>query len=434
MRKRMLIIVICLCSLAVLLTSTYCVLRFGFGIDFLDQSRWVEKDGSTIYLSYFGRPVSGWYEVDGCRFYFDPDTGALVTGWLEQDGKKYYIDLEGGMRTGWTQIDGKRYYFSPDGVMATGWLTLGEKRYYLDEKGVALTGWQDINGQRYYLNEESALHSGWLVLSDGCYYVNTEGIAISGWMTGPAGKYFFREDGRMATKWQEVEGKYYYFRENGLMYTGWLELEGHRYYLKPDGSRAVGEVMINGVSNFFTSTGKYVLMVNRWHLMPEGYTPELVDLDGFLVDPICRDALKAMILDCRADGYSCYINNTYRSTKTQQYMWDVRLEQRMAAGMTYDEAVEYTARSLAFVGASEHHLGLAVDINGSNGMYDWLAEHCLDYGFILRYPPDRFEITGIIYEPWHFRYVGVELAKELQELDMCMEEYMQWLTESQQAK
>ena len=105
------------------------------------------------------------------------------------------------------------------------------------------------------------------------------------------------------------------------------------------------------------------------------------------------------------------------------------MTRRMASGMTYEEAYGVTVQRLALVGASEHHLGLAVDLDGSSAMEAWMAEHCWDYGFIVRYPDGKTDVTGIIYEPWHFRYVGLELAQELKELGLCMEEYMAMLTE-----
>ena len=196
---------------------------------------------------------------------------------------------------------------------------------------------------------------------------------------------------------------------------------------------AIGEVKIDGVSNFFTSQGKYVVMVNPWHLMPEDYELNMETIEGYEFDVVGKAALQKMLNDCRAAGRNCTINNTYRSVATQQYMWDVRIEQRMAEGMTYDEAIAFIGQSLAKVGASEHHLGLAVDLDGGDATYTWLAENCWDYGFILRYPEGKTGVTGIIYEPWHFRYVGTELSLELKELGLCMEEYMDMLTEKAQS-
>ena len=81
-------------------------------------------------------------------------------------------------------------------------------------------------------------------------------------------------------------------------------------------------------------------------------------------------------------------------------------------------------------GTSEHELGISVDINAdtqrcsSDAMYQWLAQHAWEYGFIYRYPQDKTQITGIINEPWHYRYVGKEAAKEINEKGICLEEYL----------
>jgi D-alanyl-D-alanine carboxypeptidase len=107
----------------------------------------------------------------------------------------------------------------------------------------------------------------------------------------------------------------------------------------------------------------------------------------------------------------------------------------MYSGMTEEEAREETARNVAVPGSSEHEAGLAVDIvyagrqildeeQENNDTQQWLMEHCWEYGFILRYPYDKQEITGITYEPWHYRYVGFEAAEEIMSKEICLEEYL----------
>ena len=100
----------------------------------------------------------------------------------------------------------------------------------------------------------------------------------------------------------------------------------------------------------------------------------------------------------------------------------------MAAGYTRASAEAETGRSIAVPGTSEHQLGLAVDLKNTYSTYNWLAANSWKYGFIVRYPDGDTALTGIYYEPWHFRYVGKELAAELFELDMCLEAYMEMLT------
>ena len=430
MGRRRKIIIGIVCCVVLLPVLAYCLLRFSFGIDILDRSGWNTKEAGVRYLDYYGRPQLQWQTIEGKTYYFDPEDGYLVTGWLELDDGLYYLNETGAMVTGWLELEGKRYCFDETGVMVTGWLELDGKHYYLDETGVAVTGWQELDSKHYF-DETGAMVTGWLELDGKHYYLDETGTMVTGWLEQETGVYYLDAAGVPVTGWLDVEESRYFFDDSGCMVTGWLDYENDRYYLREDGTMAVGEVILDGVSHFFTSAGKYVIMVNRWHLMPEDYEPDLVEIEGFQIDSSCRDALQQMMTDCRKAGYRCVINNTYRSVAMQEDMWSVRIKLWTEKGMTYDEAVEYIGRELALPRASEHNLGLAVDITGTDDMYAWLGEHCWDYGFILRYPEDRFEITGIVYEPWHFRYVGTELAKELQALGLCMEEYMDMLTQSQ---
>ena len=116
-----------------------------------------------------------------------------------------------------------------------------------------------------------------------------------------------------------------------------------------------------------------------------------------------------------------------------QYYLDVYRRQ----SNDYDTAYQLTTLRVADPGTSEHELGLAVDIvdhySDSENIHEnhalyWLSEHCWEYGWILRYPPEKSHITGIMFEPWHFRYVGVELAMELKASGLCLEEYLDALT------
>ena len=168
-----------------------------------------------------------------------------------------------------------------------------------------------------------------------------------------------------------------------------------------------------------------LLLVNEWNAIPDDYEIETAEVeDGYVVDERICDALKEMLEDCRDAGYSPIIISSFRTREKQQYLYD------------------HTANKAdtALPGHSEHECGLAADIidAGSAGWSDplideqedmpaqkWLMEHCQDYGFILRYPKDKEEITGIIYEPWHYRYVGKKYAKEIMEKGLCLEEYIE---------
>lgn len=235
--------------------------------------------------------------------------------------------------------------------------------------------------------------------------------------------------------WVDMGQHRYYFDENGDMYHGWLRLGDDTYYLKENGVMAIGQVTIDGVNRFFTSTGKHVLMPNPWNPIPEDYTFELVEMGSVKVNTECADALQQMVAAGKKAGYNCNVTNVYRSPAVQQFLWDRRVNAYMDQGYSRAAAEKLTGQSVAIPGHSEHQMGLAADISkGNEPVLKWLREHCWEYGFIVRYPNDKMDITGIMYEPWHFRYVGVELAMELKELGLCMEEYMQMLTQQELEK
>ena len=168
-----------------------------------------------------------------------------------------------------------------------------------------------------------------------------------------------------------------------------------------------------------------LLLVNPWKAMPDDFEVKTAEVEGgYVVDERIADAMKEMLADCREAGYSPQIISSFRTRETQQYLYD------------------HTANKddTAIPGHSEHECGLAADIidSSSAGWADplidaqeelpaqkWLMEHCQDYGFILRYPKDKEEVTGIIYEPWHYRYVGKEHAKTIMGEGLCLEEYIE---------
>ena len=470
MNKLLKIFISLLLVLVLLAAGSYCVLYFGYGIDIFDQSGWyTSEDGYTQYLDYHGDPLTQWQLIDGSWYYFDPDyDGIMVTGWLELNGNRYYMGTNGVRTGGWLTLTDGTYYLSPTsgiaatgwlntdsgiyymdeiGRMQTGWLELEEERYYLTETGTLTTGWLELDGIRYYMDEtpgvmftgwletaegkryldeiSGALVTGWLETENGRLYMDEEGFLCTGWTDTPEGTYYLDTQGYPVSGWLDWEDERYYLDENGQMTLGWLEVDEVRYYFREDGTMAVGKVMIDDVASYFTSTGAYVVLVNNWNPVPGDYTTDLVYYGEWRVDSSCYDALVKMLKDC---PYSYKITSAYRSKATQQYIWDKRMNNYQASGYSYSEALAMVAAYVAVPGTSEHHLGLAIDISGSNNVCNWLSEHCWEYGFILRYPEGKSDITGIQYERWHFRYVGTELSLELRELNMTMEEYMDMLT------
>ena len=178
-------------------------------------------------------------------------------------------------------------------------------------------------------------------------------------------------------------------------------------------------------------------LVNPWNTIPDGYEPQLCTLsDGQQIDRRCYDDLMRMLDDCRAAGNSPYICSAYRTWDKQQALFDNKIQRLENEGMDADTARVEAAKVVAVPGTSEHQLGLAVDLidyfytnldegQERTGTQKWLMEHCADYGFILRYPNGSSEITGIIYEPWHYRYVGKTVAREITDAGITFEEYLQ---------
>lgn len=180
----------------------------------------------------------------------------------------------------------------------------------------------------------------------------------------------------------------------------------------------------------------YLMLVNQSHPMEDGYVPELANIDdAHQVDARVLEPLQNMLKAASDEGYSLYVCSAYRSVDRQKELFNESMIDYVNQGMTYYEAAIETAKSIAWPGESEHATGLAMDIvssdyagldekQGETDDQKWLMEHCYEYGFILRYPKDKSEDTGIIYEPWHYRYVGVEAALAIRDQGVTLEEYL----------
>lgn len=408
------------------LFAVFCVLYIGMQIPVFDQSGWdVAPSGEHRYLDYYGRTLKKWQELDGERYYFHPESGEMMTGWLDTEDGTFYLEQTGQMLTGFLEKEGARYYLTESGALGTGWLETEEGLCYGNEDGKLATGWLELENKRYYLDDDGIAVSGWQELDDLRYYFMEDGSAASGWLTLGENTYFLKPEGGIHTGWLEENGTKYFLNEEGIRHTGWLTLPEGRYYLKDDGSCATGFVAVAEVDRYFLETGEYVPLVNPWNQVPDDYVLNLVEIDGFQLDVLCEAPLLQMLLDCESAGYDCGINSAYRSMEKQQQLWDERYEEYKAAGYGSEEAKTLTGREVAIPGTSEHHLGLAVDISGYADTYAWLEEHSWEYGFIRRYPDEKLDVTGIVYEPWHYRYVGKELAQQLYTSGLCLEEYLE---------
>ena len=183
-------------------------------------------------------------------------------------------------------------------------------------------------------------------------------------------------------------------------------------------------------------TDKELILVNPWHLLPEAYEADLEYVEyGHKIDACAAEDLREMLADCRAEGNAPLICSSFRERTKQENLFENDVRRFMYRGYSEEDAREETAKNVAVPGSSEHEAGLAVDIvylryqsldesQENNATQQWLMEHCQDYGFILRYPRDKQDITGITYEPWHYRYVGYEAAEEIMSRGICLEEYL----------
>lgn len=172
-----------------------------------------------------------------------------------------------------------------------------------------------------------------------------------------------------------------------------------------------------------------LILVNRWNLIPEDYEVELTYLQNDqAVDSRIYPELQKMFDDARAAGYDPYINSSYRTKEKQEFLMEEEIQKYLAEGYSEKKAKKVAEQWVNIPGTSEHQLGLAVDISMNSEekyeMWQWLYENSYKYGFVLRYPEEKEKITGVNYEPWHFRYVGGEAAKEIYEKNICLEEYL----------
>lgn len=183
-----------------------------------------------------------------------------------------------------------------------------------------------------------------------------------------------------------------------------------------------------------TEHGWNLILVNQDYYIPDDYTVELIELsNGEKIDSRIYPDLQAMFDDARASGLQLFVRDGYRTAETQQRILDEKIEAYEKDGYSNSEAETLAKEWVSVPGTSEHQLGLAVDINAdtsqsnSDEVYRWLENNSYHYGFINRYPSDKTEITGVIYEPWHYRYVGKEAARAIHSQGICLEEYIEKL-------
>lgn len=184
----------------------------------------------------------------------------------------------------------------------------------------------------------------------------------------------------------------------------------------------------------------YLLLVNRQNPISLDFEPEeLASVDGYYeMDSRVVPHMQAMIAAAESDGIRLRLVSGYRDANLQQYLYQQEIQSYVAMGYSQAAATEEAGKWVAIPGTSEHQTGLAADIVSAEwlaagqGLTEsfaedvaavWLKNHCMNYGFVLRYPKDKTEMTGIGFEPWHYRYVGTEVAKAIMDQGLCLEEY-----------
>ncbi len=296
--------------------------------------------------------------------------------------------------------------------------------------------WYDYDGSRTYCFDGE-----WKCDADGWWYEDN-----SGWYA--------------ESEWQKIDGKYYYFTSTGYMdyseyrdgywlgsdgawdeksYGGhWCENGNGWWYTDASGWYPADQYLwIDGVIYWFDASGYLdseswaLILVNRYNPVPAGYSVSLTTLsNGKQIDSRIYWPLQNMFDAARASGLNMYVREGYRTRADQQAIMDSRIANYQSQGYSYSKAVQLAKQYVAVPGTSEHELGICVDINAvnsadSDAVYAWLDRNAYKYGFIKRYPENKSDITGISYEPWHYRYVGKTAAAEIYNWGICLEEYLQ---------
>jgi len=185
-----------------------------------------------------------------------------------------------------------------------------------------------------------------------------------------------------------------------------------------------------------------LILVNTENPIPEDYTLETRPLpNGLTFDTRAYDNLIAMLNDGKNEGLTFVVCSAYRTIELQTSLFKAQVAKQQHKGLSDKEAYNVAKTIVALPGTSEHNVGLAVDIVAldyqrlDDGYADtpeaiWLKQNSDKYGFILRYPANKEKTTKIMYEPWHFRYVGTDHALEMNRLNLCLEEYIEYLRDA----
>lgn len=215
------------------------------------------------------------------------------------------------------------------------------------------------------------------------------------------------------------------------------EILNENVQILPENPAKEPEISEENVRCFDAQDWRLVL-INKQHPIPEDYTFTLDTIKtangGIQCDSRVMEDLFSMLQAAGEDEINLAICSHYRDINRQEVLFSRKIKTYMKKGMSYMEAYKISSQTVTVPGASEHQIGLAMDIvSDSYTVLEeefaetdagiWLKDHCAEYGFILRYPLGKESITGIEFEPWHFRYVGREAAEIIMNEGLCLEEF-----------
>lgn len=332
---------------------------------------------------------------------FSVSSGNVTAAGNEQGSAvKYSSEWAGGK---WYDSDGSITYCF-DGS----WKSDSKGWWYEDTSGwYAKDMWQKIDGKYYYFSSTGYIE--YSAYRDGCW-LGSDGA----WVESYSGGHWIQD----ATGWWYEDASGWYPADQSLT------IDGVEYTFGSDGYVYENKVEINWA----------LILVNKDNPVPDNYSVNLWTLgNGKQVDSRIYTPLQNMFDAARASGLNLYVREGYRTKEDQQNIMNTRIKQYQDKGYSYSKAVQLAKQYVAVPGTSEHELGICVDINpekdeDKDALYEWLDNNAYKYGFIKRYPEDKSDITGIGYEPWHYRYVGKEAAAQMKHKNMCLEEYLDYLS------
>lgn len=200
-------------------------------------------------------------------------------------------------------------------------------------------------------------------------------------------------------------------------------------------SLSEGDAGVSNSETGFDASDWKLVLVNKQHPIPDDYSFTLGNLSSYMqCDERIIEPLLSMMKKAQEDGVTLVICSPYRDSEKQEKLFNRKINAYMKKGYSYMDAYKLSSQAVTVPGSSEHQIGLAIDLitKGYNTLDEgfaeteagkWLKEHCDEFGFILRYPKDKEYITGIEWEPWHFRYVGNAAASVIMEQNISLEEF-----------